>query len=88
MNAEGSLITVISTRVGVKKNEPYCMREREHCLWLLLVYARPGLDQFVAEDNTVVCKEQEHTEDDSKIGLRIHTGRDCAGYQLARARIT
>jgi hypothetical protein len=54
---------VISTTPGLAGGEAYCMREKERCLWLLMLYARPGLDQFVAEDNTMVSKEHERMED-------------------------
>jgi hypothetical protein len=66
---------VISRTPGLGKKEAYCMREKERCLWLLLLYARPGLDQFVAEDNTVVCKEQERMGDGSRERRDIITAR-------------
>jgi hypothetical protein len=66
---------VISRTPGLVQGEAYCMREKERCLRLLLLYARPGLDQFVAEDNTVVCKEQERMGDGSRERRDIITAR-------------
>jgi hypothetical protein len=51
------------------------MREKEFCLWLLLLHARLGLDQFVAEDNTVVCKEQERMLDGSRAKRDMMTAK-------------
>lgn len=66
---------VISTVPGLPDGEAYCMREKERCLWLLLLYARPGVEQFVAEDNTVVSREQERMEDGCRETRDITTAR-------------
>jgi hypothetical protein len=66
---------VIEIRDGADEGETYEMREKERCLWLLLLYARPGLDQFVAEDSTVFCKEQERMEDGSRARRDIITAK-------------
>lgn len=48
------------------KGAVYEMTHTERCLWLLLMYARPGLAHFTAEDGTSVCQEQEWIEQGKK----------------------
>jgi len=66
---------LIEIRDGADEGETYEMREKEHCLWLLLLYARPGFDQFLAEDSTVFCKEQDRMEDGSRARRDIMTAK-------------
>ena len=44
-------------------------------MWLLQLHARSGLDQFVAKDINVVCKEQEHMLDGSRAKCNIVTAK-------------
>jgi hypothetical protein len=51
----------VKTTNGVDENNPD-MLEEERCFWLLLIYSRPQLNNFTAEDMTTV--RQIHTEQD------------------------
>lgn len=64
--------TVTQKEIGIKNGLDsdeesvglvYSMLEKERCRWLLLLYARPGLDDYITEDNTVVCKQHERRND-------------------------
>jgi hypothetical protein len=53
-------------RTDIVVGEDYGMLEQERCFWLLLLYARPCLQHFTAEDMTSVCQMRYVTEDGRK----------------------
>lgn len=53
-------------RTDMVVGEEYGMLEQERCFWLLLLYARPCLQHFTAEDTTSVCQMQYLSEDGVK----------------------
>jgi hypothetical protein len=50
-------VNFVYTMPGTDINEDNDMREHERRLWMLLMYARPCLQHFTAEDYTSVCQK-------------------------------